>query len=512
MARLKRKTNRLKRRNNSRRYSRRMTKNRKNMKGGVTIPSFPLKKTLKTVRDQLKSLIKGVTRDEPFNIDLVNLSRALLEDTNKFRNEISNIGLSESTSKSLISILPESLRPGAKEFLDNLSSTFLVEILTKINEFESIFSIVKLDELKIELIASVQNEITIFENKLKEIRERIRTKAAEVNTLIFDKINKLEASIKGGINDLLTDTVESVSSAGPNIASALLKPVSKLLTKFISEKGIGPLTRLIFKKISDGIISQKNKLEERYKDEKNNLFKILTEKLKEGTPERTCLDYFKKYFTAEDNSVKITFLNKGFPPESPSATGGNNVVKKIPEANITDLLSGVSFLLRSDDISEHFLKWTLFSFTIIAFGEFKIIPPITSEQQQIDTTVLTEGIVDETTVEALKGVTDPTTIAEIQETADQEKDKLERFAEEEFRKIEQLLKEIKDTVKENNELLRIIDPDVIGKLKLQKLQKLVASGEINLSTELGGGTKKKSKSLKRKSKKPRKTKKRTRRR
>ena len=156
MTRSKRRTNRLKRRN-SRRYSRRQTKNRKIIIGGVF--SFPLKKTLKVAVSETKVFIKGVTKKEPFNFNFADLSAsisgAIIEDANEFKAEISNIGLSESTCKSLVSIIPPPLRPGATKFLEELSKTLLGEILTQINEFEKIFFL-KLDELKEELISSKQ--------------------------------------------------------------------------------------------------------------------------------------------------------------------------------------------------------------------------------------------------------------------------------------------------------------------------------------------------------------------
>ena len=85
-------------------------------------------------------------------------------------------------------------------------------------------------------------------------------------------------------------------------------------------------------------------------------------------------------------------------------------------------------------ISYDILKWSLLNFTIIAFGEFKIILLLHWNNKKRCSQLAASGVVDAVKTQALEDVLIQGSVVEIQNTADEAKDKLTMFAEEELEK------------------------------------------------------------------------------
>ena len=93
----------------------------------------------------------------------------------------------------------------------------------------------------------------------------LKEEASKLNSLIFSNLNELEEKIKAFFKTLLEDTITGVKETS-GLVGKVLDPLAKYNQKK-AEKGIEPITRLIFKLVSEGIMLLIQKLKDKYTED-----------------------------------------------------------------------------------------------------------------------------------------------------------------------------------------------------------------------------------------------------
>ena len=124
----------------------------------------------------------------------------------------------------------------------------------------------------------------------------LKEEASKLNSLIFSNLNELEEKIKAFFKTLLEDTITGVKETS-GLVGKVLDPLANIIKKTFSEKGIEPITRLIFKLVSEGIMLLIQKLKDKYTEDIEHQ---LTFKSNETENSNSFITFLQQLLTFDD--------------------------------------------------------------------------------------------------------------------------------------------------------------------------------------------------------------------